>query len=182
MRASRLLLSATLIMALLVGVGAVGASAQAEAGQPLTGLFIGYVHWLPGAACEAGVTTISDGQGDTNFGKAIIHSEHCPSTTEAPHSGTVNLYFDDASTLTATYQITCAMSLPEGPSILACTGVGGEVTGGTGRFEGVSGTFQFPTALMWFQGSFPLVGMDWVATIDGSLTMAAPAPSESPAA
>ena len=181
MRASRLSLSATLIMAIIVGAGAVGVSAQEEAGQPLTGLFIGWVHWVPGDACEAGVTTIADGQGDTNLGKAIIHTEHCPSTTEAPHSGTFSMYFEDASTLTGTYEITCAMSLPEGPSILACTGVGGEVTGGTGRFEGVGGTFEFPTVLMWFQGSFPLVGMDWISTIDGSLTMAAPAPVESPA-
>ena len=183
MRALRLLLSGMVIMALLVGAGAVGVSAQEEVSQPLTGLFTGWMHWVPGDACEAGVTTITDAQGDTNLGKAIVHSEHCPSMTEAPHSGTSSLYFDDASTLTGTYQVTCAMSLPEGPSVMTCTSAGGEVTGGTGRFEGATGTIGFTTVLVWFSGAWgPLVGVDWIGTIDGSLTMAAPAPMESPAA
>jgi hypothetical protein len=95
----------------------------------------------------------------------------------------MSLYFEDASTLTATYQVTCVNSLPEGPSILECTSAGGEVTGATGRFEGATGTFGFPTALIWFSGAWgPLVGVDWIGTVDGSLTMAAPAPAESPAA
>jgi hypothetical protein len=181
MRTLRLSLVGTVIMALLVAVGAVGVGAQAPVTQQVSGMFEGWVRWEPTAptdACNIEVRTITDALGETNLGTAVMHSEHCPAND--PHDGEMTLYFEDGSSLTSTYTASCELVLPEGPSVLACDESMGEVIGGTGRFAGATGGLGYSTAMIWFPGTLRLVGIRWIGTITGSVTMAAPAPSAVP--
>jgi hypothetical protein len=174
MRIVRLSLVGTAIFILLGAAGAIAVSAQ-DTSQPFDGLFLGSCHFPFSDACEAGVRTTCDGDGQTTFGRANIHTEHCPQTT-GPSStdGELGLLFEDGSTLTATYAVTCGPLMPEGPGLVTCGPYAGELTGGSGRFVGATGSIGFDPVFGYFDGvDWPMVDWDWVAIPRGTVDVAA---------
>jgi hypothetical protein len=175
MRTLRLSLAGTAILILLGTVGAVGVSEQEPVSEPLVGMFTGACNFELTDACEAGVWTITDATGDTSFGRAALHSQHCPQTS-GPSStdGSMRLLFEDGSTLTADYAVSCEPLMPEGPALVTCTAYSSEVTGGTGRFEGATGTVGFDQAMVFFNGvDWPMVDLDWAGVLSGEIDVAA---------
>lgn len=169
---SSLVGAATLLLAGSLGV--VGAAAQEDmVTQPVEGLFTGAASFLLSDACEAGGWTVTEAVGETSLGRAALHSEHCPQTS-GPSStdGTMRIIFEDASTLTATYAISSEPLMPTGPALVTCTPYAGEVTGGSGRFEGATGSIGFDPAMVFFDGvDWPAVGITWAGVIKGAIAV-----------
>jgi hypothetical protein len=141
--------------------------------------FIGACSFELTDACEAGVWTITDAVGDTSIGRAALHSRHCPQTS-GPSStdGEMRILFEDGSSLTAAYAVTCEPLAPEGPALVTCTTYSSEVTGGTGRFDGATGSLGFDPAHVFFDGvEWPMVDLGWTGVLSGSVELS-PAPPE----
>ena len=150
MRTLRLMTAFVAAVVLLLG-GALTALAQEEAeagpGQYLYGEVEGLLHHDMDnpLGCELGFTSDSTLNGESTLGALTVRAVNCyviTDTYDNTTDGTVTYTFEDGSTIEGTLTGNCLPDwTDEAGGVFTCIGLT-TVTGGTGVYEGATGTIE----------------------------------------